>query len=125
MTSEKRKKDDISATNDDKRRRKFRWTTFLIHLASVSLLFLLPEVIVSLTIRPGYPLPPSTYAKAIVFAAAFYINFYWLVDSLLIKSYRAMRFILCNAVVILVGCGLLIIAWHTLGPGARHRHFRP
>lgn len=123
MTSEKEEREKTYQPLN--RRHEFRWTTFLIHLVSISLLFLLPEVIVSLTIKPGYPLPPSIYIKAVVYAAVFYINFYWLIDSLLIKSYRAWKFVTCNAIVMTAGCGLIIAEWHTFRPagdGARHHH---
>lgn len=99
--------------------RRFRWTTFLIHLVAISLLFILPDVIVSLSNQSGHPVPFPVYIKGIVYAGVFYINFYWFVDSMLTKAYRPMRFALSNLVVVLVGTGLLVLCWHTLGPGSK------
>lgn len=101
---------------------RFRWTTFLIHLVAISLLFLLPEVIVSLSNDFGHPVPSPIYVKAIIYAGVFYVNFYWFVDSMLTKAYRPMRFVMSNIVVVIIGSGLLVLGWYTLGPGAKPPH---
>lgn len=99
--------------------RRFRWSTFLIHLVAITLLFLLPEVIVSLSNASGHPVPFPIYIKAVIYAGVFYINFYWFVDSMLTRTYRPLRFALSNFVVVLIGTGLLVLSWHTLGPGSK------
>lgn len=93
--------------------------TFLIHLVAISLLFLLPEVIVSLSNPSGHAVPFSVYIKAVIYAGVFYVNFYWFVDSMLTRTYRPMRFVLSNLIAVLIGTGLLVLCWHTLGPGSK------
>ena len=104
-----------------------RITTFLTHLLCITILFILPEVLTSLS-SPAHPLRLWVYAKALVYIAVFYINYYWIIEKSLDKPHRVVRFVASNLLLIIVAMILIYLVWRFrefLGgkaPKTRHLH---
>ena len=104
-----------------------RITTFLTHLLCITILFILPEVLTSLS-SPAHPLRLWVYAKALVYIAVFYINYYWIIEKSLDKPHRVVRFVASNLLLIIVAMILIYLVWRFrefLGgkaPKTKHLH---
>lgn len=104
-----------------------RITTFLTHLLCITILFILPEVLTTLS-SPTHPLRPWVYGKAFVFIAVFYLNYYWIIEKSLDKPHRVVRFVVSNMLLIIVAMILIYLIWRFkefLGgkaPKTKHLH---
>lgn len=84
----------------------------LSHLLGVSLLFILPEMVISVISNEGPgPLTTVVYGKAFVFVAVFYINFYLIVPFCMQHSHTKLRFTAYNILVVILAMGMIALLW--------------
>lgn len=87
--------------------------TTISHLLGVSLLFILPEMVISVTSNEGpNELTAVVYGKAMVFVAVFYVNFYFLVPYCLKRSHVKTRFLCYNLILGIVAMAIISLLWH-------------
>lgn len=101
-----------------------RATTFLAHLLCISILFILPEVMASIS-NPGRTIKLWTLSKTVLFIGVFYLNYYWIIEKSLNSSKRFIRLIGYNLIVIVISLGLCYLIWRFKGylggrPPLRH-----
>lgn len=87
-----------------------RITTFFAHLLCISILFILPEVLSSLSF-PKHSLRPWAYAKAVIYIAVFYLNYYLIIEKSLDKPKHVLRFVAYNLIVIAAALTLIYLIW--------------
>ncbi len=94
--------------NDRKVATKQQISTVLIHLISVVLIFVLPEMLMTFD-RPnrGMSVHWWLYSKAALMIIIFYINYLWIIDSTLLKKHRWVRFVLWNVLLIVIAATLM------------------
>lgn len=85
-----------------------KWVKFFIHLLFLSIVFILPEILMSRNV-PEISNSWRFYVKSIVFVALFYVNYYLIIDYCLGKKNWALRLALINIVVIAVVVGLMTL----------------
>lgn len=91
-----------------------RITTFLSHLLCITILFILPEVLTTLS-SPSHTLRPWVYAKAFVYITVFYVNYCWIIEKSLDKPHRVLRFVALNLLLITVAMTLIYLIWRFKG----------
>lgn len=84
-----------------------RVARFFIHLICLGMLFVLPEVIMGLGDHRHGPSPWIVYAKSMIFAGVFYVNYYVIIDRWADRPGRIWRLVGWNLAVIAVAVGLL------------------
>lgn len=105
---------------------KQRFTTFLTHLLCITILFVLPEVLWSLS-SPLKPIHLWAYAKALVYILIFYVNYYVIIEQSLGKSHKILRFLGYNLLLVIAALLILYIIWRYWGdqlhiPGKKMGH---
>ncbi len=100
-----------------------KWITAITHFLCLCIIFILPEVMMSRSI-PGGGESWRMYIKSLIFVAAFYINYYILIDRCIGKRHWVISLIAWNIVVIAVS---MTIVYFTVFPGvsAHNRPIRP
>lgn len=88
-------------------RERHRGALFFIHLICIGMLFVLPEVIMGLSDHRHSPPSWLVYAKSVIFAGVFYVNYYVIIDRWFGRPGRIWRFVGWNLAVIAVAVGLL------------------
>lgn len=106
----------MGATSEHKRgKRNFPLKKIILslsHLLGVSLLFILPEMVISVISNEGPgQLATVVYGKAFVYVAVFYINFYLIVPFCLQHSHTKMRFAVYNLLVVILAMGAIALLW--------------
>lgn len=94
-----------------------------IHILSIIALFVLPEVLMLLSEGPGHPQSWLVYAKVALYIAAFYINYFLIIDRTLLRQRSLGRFILSNIGVIAAAALISYLLWRLSpppGPPGRH-----
>lgn len=82
------------------------------HLIGVSLLFILPEMVISVISDEGpSELTAVVYGKALVYVAVFYINYYFLVPHCLQRDHAKTRFFCYNLVLAIVAMTIFSFLW--------------
>ncbi len=111
---------------------KRKFMGFLSHALLIIIIFILPEVVMAITMprRHAFNLNMAFYVKTAIYIAAFYINYFVIIDHTLAKDMskrRVLRFILLNLIVLAVGIGICyLISFHYYGPrGHRRPHLPP
>lgn len=100
-----------------------KWVRFFTHLIVITILFVLPEVIMSYSMPRHKVIPPGMYIKAATFVAVFYVNYYFIIDhSLLSGKHRTWKFIAYNLLIISLSILLIYIVWRYSGADRPHRH---
>lgn len=107
-----------------------RITRFLIHLLFIVIIFVLPELVMSMAMPSrggGYAFTSAFYLKSALLIAIFYINYYLIIGRSIGRGTRRgiWRFALWNVLLIAVA---LVLSWwlHKLNaPPARPRPFNP
>lgn len=98
----------------------------LSHLLGVSLLFILPEMVISVISNEGPgPLATVVYGKAFVFVAVFYINFYLIVPFCMQRSHTKLRFTAYNILVVILAMGMIALLWQWGHAEAPHQSQTP
>ncbi len=87
-----------------------RLTKFFTHLLCITILFVLPEVLMSLSF-PTRQFHMGMYAKAVVYIIVFYLNYYLIVDRSFGKTKTIWRFCGYNLLTILGALVLLYLIW--------------
>ncbi len=87
-----------------------RTTTFLTHLLCITILFILPEVLTTLS-SPTHPLRVWVYAKAVIYIIVFYANYCWIIEKSLDKPHRVLRFVAYNFLLIIIAMTLIYLIW--------------
>ncbi len=95
---------DMRQQSDGERRRT---ATFFTHFLFIVIIFVLPELVMAIAMphRRGIFVYPGIYIKTLIYIAAFYINYYLIIDRTLVKgSTRKILYFVCwNLVIIAVG----------------------
>ncbi len=104
-----------------------QWLVPLAHLLCLIILFVLPEVMLAIARphRAGFVFYPGFYVKTLIYIAAFYLNYFLIVDRTLGRPNgrrRILYFILLNLLIIVVG---LVVSYFVskffATPGRPHR----
>lgn len=96
-----------------------RWISFFSHFIGLTLLFLLPDVIITLHHDELFFIPTEMYIKAAVFASVFYINYYIIIRHTLLPRPRPALFLLYNVLLTAFALLCLYITWSHIDPGAK------
>lgn len=115
----------ISIKESSDRRRKV--ASIFAHLFVLMLLFVLPELIMNLTMpqRRGPGFYPGFYIKTLLFTSAFYVNYLYIIDKTLLSSHtktKIVRFMLMNVAVLVVVYFLDYYTTHVWFPKPRRIH---
>ncbi len=91
--------------------------TFLIHLVCISIIFVIPEVLTTLT-RRGTPPPFSItpYLKSVVWIIAFYISYYFATDPTTGRRSDIVKFSLQNLLILAGSVVVMYFMWEYLRP---------
>lgn len=99
--------------NDSNRRVEI--TKFLAHLIVISMLFLLPEFIMSYTMpnrRGGGTMQWIMYVKSVICIIVFYINYYFIIEKTLTPKVQVWKFLGYNLLVLICALGFGYILWY-------------
>lgn len=80
-----------------------RWVKFFTHLLCLSLIFILPEALMSRSMPDG--IHWHMYLKSLIYVAVFYLNYYIIIDRCLDHRYWILKLICANLVLV----GLLLL----------------
>lgn len=97
--------------------RRTNITRFLSHLIVISMLFLLPEFILSYALpnhRGGESHQIMMYAKSVLFIIVFYIDYYFIIGHTLTPKVRIWRFLAYNLILLVAALALSYIMWHVI-----------
>lgn len=83
-----------------------KWVKFFIHLLFLSIIFILPEILMSRNV-PDISQSWRFYVKSVVFVSLFYVNYYIIIDYCLGKKNWALRLVLINVGVIAMAVGVM------------------
>lgn len=87
-------------------------TRFISHLIVISMLFILPEFIMTYTFpHRSSTLPWAFYLKSAVFIVVFYINYYFIIDRTLVRRSGLWRFLACNLIVLVTALVISQVIW--------------
>lgn len=111
--------ESIQAEHPGHSRRYYRLITFFTHLLCLALLFLLPEMLVTLYSPEVDQMPIGIYLKAAIYATVFYVNFYFIIDRTLLPHPQFSRFALYNTILVTAALLALYIVWHYIDPGGK------
>ncbi len=73
---------------------------FFTHLICITILFVLPEVLMSISGPQPHRMPAGIYLKSLVFVTVFYLNYYVIIDRTLGQPRGWVKFTLSNVVLI-------------------------
>lgn len=110
---------------------KRKFVGFMSHALLIIIIFILPEVVMAITMprRHAFALNLSFYVKTAIYIAAFYINYFVIIDHTLARDMtkrRVLRFILLNLIVLAVGIGICyLISFNYYGHIGRKRTHLP
>lgn len=93
---------------------KQQLTTFLKHLLCITILFVLPELLWSLSF-PSRPIHLWVYAKALVYIIIFYVNYYVIIERSIDRPHSVLRFLGQNLLLLLVSLLILYLIWRFFG----------
>lgn len=99
--------------NDGKHR--VETTKFLTHMIVISMLFLLPEFIMSYAMpnrRGGDTMQWIMYAKSVICIIVFYINYYFIIVNTLTPKVRIWKFLGYNFLILIGAIGLSYMLWY-------------
>lgn len=103
-----------------------RISTPLSHLLFIVIIFVLPELVMTIAMphRRGPGIFPGIYVKTLIYIAAFYLNYFLIIDRTLGKNRRngVLRFLGYNLVIIIAGLVLCYIISKIWFPGKGGRH---
>lgn len=91
--------------------RKQKVVVFMTHLLFISVLFVLPEVLMSISRRPDSPIHWQMYVKSFVYVGVFYVNYYLIIDRTLIRNRSLWRFLVYNVALVTVTVIALYVVW--------------
>ena len=95
--------------------KRHRFADFFSHLIIMLIIFILPELMMNIA-NPGRSAMnffPGFYLKTLVYIAAFYINYFFVIDRTLVTQARnrhIIRFVLWNILIIIAGTALCWLA---------------
>lgn len=93
------------------------WISFVIHLLVLSLLFILPDIIITISSPDTPRIPPGLYLKVAVYLMVFYINYFLIIDRTFLPRPRFLRFFLINLMIAVIALILLYVFWRYIDPG--------
>ncbi|MDE6238371.1 MAG: sensor histidine kinase [Muribaculaceae bacterium] len=104
----------LDITTDSKR---VNVNKFISHLIVISMLFLLPEFIMGYAMstsgKPGSNgIQWHMYAKSLIFIAAFYIEYYYIIGHTLTPKVRLWKFLCYNILMLVVALGISYLIWY-------------
>lgn len=84
------------------------WMKFFVHFLFLSIVFILPEILMSRDVPEGVG-TWRIYVKSVIFVAIFYINYYFIIDYCLGKKNWVLRLILLNVAVAVVAVVVMVV----------------
>lgn len=96
-----------------------RWLIFFSFLIGLSILFLLPDMLITLDRDDTSFIPVGLYLKASLLASIFLINYYIIIPRTLLQRSRPTGFLLINTGLAILSLLCLYLIWHQLEPGAK------
>ncbi len=99
-----------------------KWVTMLTHFLCLSIIFILPEVLMTKSIGGG-PDAWRIYSKALVYVAVFYLNYYVIIDKCIGRRYWMLRIVGWNLIVVI--CAMLVTVLLLTPPDGREVAHRP
>ena len=98
-------------------RQRVNINKFISHLIVISMLFLLPEFIMSYALsssaRPGSEgIHWHMYAKSLVYILVFYIDYYYVIGNTLTPKVRLWRFLGYNLLLLVCALGISYLVWY-------------
>ncbi len=89
---------------------------FISHIIVISILFLLPEFIMGYAMaasgKPHSAPQWHMYAKSLIYIAAFYIEYYYVIGHTLTPKVRLWRFLCYNLLLLLAALGICYLIWY-------------
>ncbi len=101
---------DSAHDGDDVRNRQ-RIIRFFIHSLCILILFVLPEVLMSMSRPSNAGFNPIFYFKTAVYIAVFYVNYYYIIDASLSRHGGILRLLMVNIVLMIVATLTLYVIW--------------
>ena len=101
-----------------------KWVTTLTHFLCLSIIFILPEVLMTKSIGGGVD-AWRIYSKALVYVAVFYLNYYIIIDRCIGRRYWMLRIVGWNLIVVLCAMMITLLVMtppEGQGGGPRPRH---
>jgi len=111
--------------NAPKRKLLSKWPTFLIHFFGLAMLFLLPDMLITLNSPDIHSTPPGIYIKALVCTAVFYANFYFIIPHTFKPHPKITRFALYNILLLALSMTMLHLSWTLIDPVNKPLPHRP
>lgn len=93
---------------------KQKLTKFFTHLLCITILFVLPELLWSLSF-PSKPIHLWVYAKALVYILVFYVNYYVIIEKSIDRPHSVLRFLGQNLLLLLAALFILYLIWRLWG----------
>lgn len=93
-------------------REKAGVTKFLAHLIVISMLFLLPEFIMTYAFSDRHGFQWMMYAKSFICIIVFYIDYYIVIGKTLTPKVRVWHFIGYNLLILIVALGISYLLWY-------------
>lgn len=93
---------------------KQRLTKFFTHLLVITIIFVLPELLWSLSF-PTKPIHPWVYAKALVYILVFYVNYYVIIEKSIGRCHSVLRFVWQNLLLLFAALLVLYLIWRFWG----------
>ncbi len=108
---------NISASGTPRSHRK--WISFMIHLLVLALLFMLPDILITIS-SPDIPrIPLGIYLKVAVYIIVFYLNYFIIIDRTFLPRPHILRFFLINLMITVTALALLYVFWCYVDPANR------
>ncbi|MCM1504711.1 MAG: sensor histidine kinase [Muribaculum sp.] len=104
-----------------------KWVKMLTHFLCLSIIFILPEALMSKSIGGGLE-SWHIYSKALVYVGAFYLNYYIIIDKCIGKRYWVLRLIGWNLLVVVAAMGVMSLTMSPpsdAGPHGPRHHDAP
>lgn len=90
---------------------KQKFITLIIHISAIFLLFILPEIVMSMGDKHHDSIPFGVYVKTFTYIAVFYINYLYLFDHCFNRSKSTLKFVLYNAILFIGAMAIIYISW--------------
>lgn len=88
----------------------------MIHFFGLAMLFLLPDMLISLNNPDTHSTPPDIYIKALACTAVFYANFYFIIPHTFKPRPRITRFAIYNIILLAISMTILHLSWTLTAP---------
>lgn len=101
---------------------RHRLISIVILVLSISVVYIMPDVLISGNNPAHHSIPIGLYVKQSVYLIIFLINYFVIIDRTIIRGRQWGRFSLANTIVYLLAIGVLSWNWTVLTPDTIHQH---